>query len=326
MLPAVCFGQMADSISRVKIIAFGDANLGRTVGQRLLKGEVDYPFQKIKKSLENADIVFVNLESQLSEQGGETEDPKSNVIFCAPPVAASSLRRAGINVVSTANNHPFDYGMKALKETISLLRTEGIHYAGTSSDSTPTFPASIVENNGIKVGFVAYTQLVNVKNGWSGYISVFDSQRARIEIEDLKKKADFVIASYHGGKEFSDSADGRTQSEMQALIDNGADIVLGHHPHVPYGVRQYKHGYIIPSLGNFVFYQSPYWSRRSYGVELNLVRRNGETTIAALSLMPKLSKDEILKLLKRITLMSNVEIIEDGGRFFVHLMQMTGTQ
>ncbi len=222
-----------DSVARISIVAFGDVNLGRTVGQIILKGEIDYPFEKVREYFSKQDIVFFNLESQLSDQNGETEDPKSNIVFCGPPVAAASVRRANVSVVSTANNHAFDYGMKGLRETITLLRSEGVSVAGTSFDSSAMFPPTLIEKNSIRVGIVAYTQFVNKmeswdgRESWQGYISDFDSQRVQLEIEDVRKKADFVIASYHGGREYADLPDSKTREEMRFLIDAGADLVVG---------------------------------------------------------------------------------------------------
>ncbi|HLF19514.1 MAG TPA: CapA family protein [Bacteroidota bacterium] len=334
-LTELCLGQNVDTASSVKIVAFGDVNLGRTVGQRLLKGDIDYPFEKMKDYLSAADVVFVNLESQLSEQDGETEDPTSNSIFCAPPVAAASLRRARIGVVSTANNHAFDYGFKGLKETISLLRSEGIQYAGTSADSTAVFPHVIIQERGIRIGLAAFTQFVNVKAPWEGYISLFDSQKAKIEIEDLKKKTDFVLASYHGGKEYIDVPDEKARADMRSLIDAGADIVLGHHPHVPLGIEEYNSRFIFHSLGNFVFYQSPYWSRRSFGAELHIEKLAGETKVTAIRLIPvrvgyqvsqDLSRDEVAKLIQRVKSLSNVQIETKGNMYFVQLSSFTSRE
>ena len=113
--------QSTDSLVSVSLLALGDVNLGRKVGQEILKGNKDYPFEKFGEVLARADVVFANLECPVTDQNGETQSPKSNVIFCAPPDAAATLRRAGVTVVSTANNHAFDYGLKGLRETVKFL-------------------------------------------------------------------------------------------------------------------------------------------------------------------------------------------------------------
>jgi len=91
----------------VRLLAFGDVNLGRVLGKKIYAGDIDYPFVRIKQLFETADVVFVNLESQLSDQDGETERPGSNLIFTGPKEGAGTLRRSGITMVATANNHRF---------------------------------------------------------------------------------------------------------------------------------------------------------------------------------------------------------------------------
>ena len=90
------WSQHTDSLISVSLLALGDVNLGRTVGQEILKGNLDYPFEKFAGVLARADVVFANLECPVTDQHGETQSPKSNVVFCAPPDAAKTLKRAGI--------------------------------------------------------------------------------------------------------------------------------------------------------------------------------------------------------------------------------------
>lgn len=304
--------------SRLLIQAFGDVNLGRAVGQELLKGNVDYPFEYVRGLLQQADMVFVNLESQLSEQGGETQHPKDNYVFCGPPVGAQTLKRAGVTIVSTANNHAYDYRMKGLQETIQCLRQEGIRYVGTSEDSVSWFPPVVVERNGIRLGFVAYTEFVNIAGPWKGRISTFDRSRARREIDSARHVADIVIASYHGGSEYTDEPQKLTQAQMRFLADAGADIVLGHHAHVPQGIEERNGRLIFYSLGNFVFYQPQrIWTQTGIGVEIVVARSNGKVSIQDVRIIPVragkqptliLSEAERTALWERLQRLSNVTI------------------
>ncbi|MBI3587308.1 MAG: CapA family protein, partial [Ignavibacteriales bacterium] len=91
-LSAGSLAQEKDSTAQIRVLLFGDVNLGRTVGQELLKGNLDFPFKLVKDTLAKSDIVFVNLESQLSEQGGETQSPQYDLIFCGPPCGAKALK------------------------------------------------------------------------------------------------------------------------------------------------------------------------------------------------------------------------------------------
>ncbi|MBI3786779.1 MAG: CapA family protein [Ignavibacteriales bacterium] len=323
------FAQGKDSTAQVKVLLFGDVNLGRTVGQELLKGNLDFPFKFVKDSLDKADIIFVNLESQLSEQGGETQHPQYNLIFCGPPVGAKVLKQANISVVSTANNHAYDYGIKGLRETIGSLKGEGINGAGTSEDSVSSFSPAIVERNGVRVGFLAYTQFVNLKGKWDGRISLYDFERAQREIADIHSKVDFVIASYHGGVEYVDKPNKATLRQLQGLADAGADIVVGHHPHYPQGVERYNNKLIFYSLGNFVFSQPQYqWTQKAFGVELVLKKQPDGVILDSVRLIPLKaglqpsfvrSDDEKKNIVERIKKLSNIQIHEINSSYFIQI-------
>jgi len=298
--------------------AFGDVNLGRSVGKELLKGNVDYPFEHVRDSLRTADVVFVNLESQLSDQGGETQNPKDVYAFCGPPEGALSLRKANISVVSTANNHAYDYGMRGLRETIESLQKEDVQFTGTSQDSVGKFPPVFIEKNGIRLGILSYTEFVNRKGGWQGRISVFDRKRARLELAAARKFSDIVIASYHGGSEYTDEPNKFTQAQIRFLADAGADIVLGHHPHVPQGIEQRNGSIILYSLGNFVFYQPQhYWTQTGIGVEFVFTKRDSTVGVTSIRLLPvragkqprfELSDAERTQLCERLQQYSNVTL------------------
>lgn len=227
-----------DSSGRTSLLFFGDINLGRTVGQWLLQGKTDYPFAAVRSLCQSADIVFANLESIISEQNGETVSPLSNVVFCAPPVAASVLRDAHVMVVSLANNHAFDYGEKGLRDSKIFLDSAKVLWTGIVDDDS-TFHPVIVERNGMRIGFVAYTQILNFQKG-KPFVSMFDTVRARKEIGILRSNVDMVVASYHGGQEYIDSEDSSALRHMQLLADYGASFVIGHHTHVPLGIHRYR--------------------------------------------------------------------------------------
>jgi poly-gamma-glutamate capsule biosynthesis protein CapA/YwtB (metallophosphatase superfamily) len=325
--PPVLRAQIADSGTGISFLALGDVNLGRSVGQKILQGDTAYPFERIFSLLGRADIVYANLESPISDQNGETQSPKSNVIFCAPPGAAISLRRAGITVVSTANNHAFDYGVKGLRETIRFLREEGLGFAGTAADSGAAFRPAIIECKGMRIGVVAYTQVVNFRFGWQGYISIFDSARARRDIEELKSSANFIVASYHGGEEYKSIPDAKAARAARMLAEFGADVVVGHHPHVPQGIEVYRNCLIFHSLGNAVFYQPQLrWTQRSFAALLRLEKNGSGKTISSIQLLPfrpglrpamNLTSAEERELIDRTRKLSTVSIINTERGYFV---------
>ena len=320
--------QSSDSLTSVSLLALGDVNLGRTVGQEILKGNVDYPFEKFGDVLKRGEIIFANLECPVTDQNGETQSLKSNVIFCAPPGAATTLRRAGVTVVSTANNHAFDYGFKGLRETIKFLNQGGINFTGTVADSGVEFAPVIIERNNIRIGIIAYTQTVNMVRGTkSGLISVFDSARAQREIGTLKDSVDFVLASYHGGDEYKDVSGKSAEREMKLLADFGVDVVFGHHPHVPQGIEMYHGCLIFHSLGNAVFNQPQrFWTQRSFAALVGFEKRNEQKKISSIELIPfrpgyqpttDLNTDDIQKLMDRIQTLSTITITHTERGYFV---------
>ncbi len=256
-------------IHRATLLVFGDINLGRIIGQRILQGEVDYPFQKITLSEDSSDVVFANLESQLSDQNGETVDRKSNIVFTGPPEGARSLRNAGIHIVSTANNHALDYGVDALRETIDLLASENILSVGTSTSSKTLYTPAFIEKNNIKFAIFAVTSFVNFNpKRWTEAVATTDTIRLKKEIDKIRDTVDFIILSYHGGVEYTVRPVAPTRRFADWCIGNGVDLFVGHHPHVTFGVQKKSGKIIVYSLGNFVFFQPQYyWTQRSYGIK-----------------------------------------------------------
>jgi poly-gamma-glutamate capsule biosynthesis protein CapA/YwtB (metallophosphatase superfamily) len=331
----IVLSQRVDSASRMTLLLFGDVNLGRGLGQDLLKGKVEYPFERMKPILRSADCVFVNLESPITDQNGETESPNSNFIFCAPPVAAAVLKQGGVTIASTANNHAFDYSLRGLRETIQALDKEKIQHVGTSADSVAHIPSVVFRHDGIAVGFLAYTQFVNAAGSWQGRIAVFDSVQARRDIRLLKRNCDLVIVSFHGGKEYVEEPDPKTKRQLESLVRAGADVVVGHHPHVPQGIEMVNGKVIFSSLGNFVFHQAAPWTKRSFGVELTILKQHNETSIASIRLIPfrafkqpspGLQSSDIDSLVLRLRKSSNATIFTRNDSLFVTSLQLGHSQ
>ncbi len=303
----------------VQFLAFGDVNLGRTVGQKILKISASYPFEKYDVKQDSADIVFANLESQVSDQHGETGHPKYNLIFTAPPEAITALKMSGINLFSTANNHAFDYGIAALKETIDRLQQANIRFVGTSKESANTFNPLIIEKNSIKFAIFSVTSFVNITvNGWQRYIATPDTAQLAKKIRMVRDSVDVVVMSYHGGIEYTDEPAKKVRDFADWCVNNGVDIFLGHHPHVPFGIEKKGKSFIVHSLGNFIFYQPQhYWTQRSYGVKFLIEKNDTAATVVLSQLYPvnvsmqtkRLTDSlEYSKLIRRTQQLSNIDL------------------
>ena len=262
------------------LIAGGDVSLGRLIGQLLLKDPERDLFKTIAPLLASADVRFVNLESQLSDQNGETESPENILVFTGPPSGADALARARIDVVSLANNHAWDYGKKALFETMDNLDRVGIRYVGAGRTREEAYRAVHVEKNGVRLALIAVTDIWNQgplsKHAGAEHVGRADQETLSESVRALRADAanDFVAVSYHGGSEYVHEPLTRTRDILRAAMDAGADFVIGHHPHVIHGVEWRNGRPILYSLGNFLMrmHSNHRWTGMGYLARLKLQR------------------------------------------------------
>ncbi|MBP1653798.1 MAG: hypothetical protein H6Q28_354 [Bacteroidetes bacterium] len=285
---AVRADTVAAGSTSVRLLALGDVNLAREVGRRILGGDTLWPFVNVDRELREYDIVFVNLESNLSDQDGETQHPDNNLIFSGPPAGAWALRNAGVSVVSTANNHALDYGRAAKDSTIRYLRQAGVLWSGTANVRDSLYEPAILERNGIRFAFFAVTAIMNMPGDWwKGHVAFADTGKLLPRIRAWRENVDVVVVSYHGGNEYQDRPHRPLREFAEAVLNNGGDLFLGHHPHVPYGIVSVGKGIAAHSLGNFVFHQPQrYWTRRSFGLAVTFTRAGGRTSISDWRVLP----------------------------------------
>jgi len=238
--------------------ATGDIMLSRYVETMMLKkGSYLFPFEKTMDEINSADIAFANLETPLLEG-----PPVGNNVlnFRAAPENALSLIKAGFNVVSLANNHTGNWGQRGYISTFEILEKAGLSYVGAGRNRVDSVKPVIMNVRGTKIGFLAYSdfrftatsQEPSVKKAGSAQIQTNDYEK---QINDLKERVDVVIVSPHWGTEYRATADWFQVETAHKMIDAGADIILGHHPHVIENIEFYKEKLIVYSMGNFVFDQ-----------------------------------------------------------------------
>jgi poly-gamma-glutamate capsule biosynthesis protein CapA/YwtB (metallophosphatase superfamily) len=238
-----------------KIIAGGDVMLARNVGIRArAQKDPAWPFRLIAPVFAAADIAFLNLESPFNNQGPLQ---LHGMIFKAEPDMIAGLTLAGIDIVSTANNHARDQQSRGLEFTLDHLAENGILAVGTGKTEEEAHAGQIIERNGTKFGFLAYTYDANNGNhkDTDPRIAILDTDRMREDLAALHMKADVVLVSMHAGVEY-ELKPNRQQTEFaRAAIDAGAAAVIGHHPHVRQPMELYEGAPIFYSLGNLVFDQ-----------------------------------------------------------------------
>ncbi len=262
------------------LVAGGDVSFGRVVGQMLLREPERDFFAALRPWLAAADLRFANLEGPLSDQRGETVKAGQPLVFTGPPGGAEALARAGFSLVSTANNHAWDYGEPALLETIALLDRAGVRHAGTGPDRAAARRPSILERGGFRVAFLAVTDVWNdgplAKHPAEARVARADEGELCAAVRALREAgaAEAIVVSYHGGAEYADAPLARATALHHALIDAGATVVIGHHPHVVQGVEWYRGRPILYSLGNLLMrmHRDHAWTELGYLARIELSR------------------------------------------------------
>jgi poly-gamma-glutamate capsule biosynthesis protein CapA/YwtB (metallophosphatase superfamily) len=231
------------------LLGVGDVMVGRAVGETALGHTPDYPFEKVSGASQGADLVFGNLECAVTAR-----DFAVSKLYRlkANPSVVPALSAAGFDVLSLANNHTMDCGKLGLMETISSLHGAGILTVGAGEDAVEARKPAIAEVRGLKVAFLAFT---DVPDGSGSYIARGDSAAIVEAVALEKKQTDLVVISFHWGEEYATAPLDYQRALAHAVVDAGACLVIGHHPHVIEGVERYKRGLIAYSLGNFVFDQ-----------------------------------------------------------------------
>jgi poly-gamma-glutamate synthesis protein (capsule biosynthesis protein) len=241
------------------ILAVGDIMLGDSpvcygfgVASLIDKFGPQYPFEYVQDELAAADIVIGNLEVVLS-RFDRGKDSFTDIQFRGKPEAAKGLAAAGFDVLSVATNHTMQHGAKALLETLELLRRNNMKYIGVSVPSRKILPFCRVEKYGVNFCFLNYNlrpqQYFVDPPCWK----TPDPQSIKNDIDEIRTETDIIVISFHWGDEFIDYPSPEQVRLARSLIDHGADIIIGHHPHILQGVEKYRHGVIAYSLGNFVF-------------------------------------------------------------------------
>jgi poly-gamma-glutamate synthesis protein (capsule biosynthesis protein) len=227
--------------------------LSRQIGVIIEREGSDFPYALIKERVNAADVAFGNLENPVSSRG---KNLGSIFSFRASPDVLSGLWRAGFDVVSLANNHMFDWGEEAFVDTFSHLRANSIEFVGAGINEADAHKPVVFEVGSERIAFLGYTEFAFVRPPQSPNMAILDSLRMREDIERARNLASTVVVSLHWGEEYETESSMEQKQLARSLIDMGATLVIGHHPHVLQEVERYGAGVIAYSLGNFVFDQN----------------------------------------------------------------------
>jgi poly-gamma-glutamate synthesis protein (capsule biosynthesis protein) len=222
---------------------------------------IDSPFRTVAAPLRAADVAFGNLEMTLTERGMRAE---KDFTFRAPPSYAAALSRAGIDVMSLANNHSLDYGAVGLDDSLAALTAAGIRATGAGPNAAAAARPTSLEVNGLRVAVLAFAKFGN--DSVSGFQAISFAAAASTPgvawaapetvgaaVAQAAAVHDVVIVSMHWGGEYQDAVSDEQRQLARAAVDAGAHLVLGHGPHVLQGWERIGKSLVVYSLGNFVF-------------------------------------------------------------------------
>ncbi len=282
----------------ISMMFFGDLMLDRHVGEKINEKGFAYIFANLKgeenRFFQGVDLISANLEGAVTNKG-EHYAPQNAYDFAFSPTRIAELKKYNFNFFNLSNNHFSDQGERGIIETRKNLDELKIPYVGCKDLQVDDCSTKIIEVNGYQLGMA----------GFSTVYGLIDIEAASIAVERLASSSDFVIVNIHWGTEY-EHLNSKIQTKIaHALIDSGADMIIGHHPHVVQGIEVYKGRPIFYSLGNFIFDQ--YFStdtQEGLGLAVNFDGRN--LNIRLLPLESKLSRVALSVERRRVEMLDNL--------------------
>lgn len=280
----------------------GDMMLGRNVEEVIDRKGIDYIFKYVQPYFKASDYVTGNFENPIVTKEYDKIEGK-NIYLSAKPIVVDGLKKANFSVLNLANNHMLDYGVGGLNDTFATIEKSGLGIVGAVKENLKVAEANVVtqfpyngvyltddlaksaisytEKNGLKVatlGFTdAYAKGFTATIGRSGVLPM-DPEIVLPLVKQASLNADLVFVHMHWGQEYDNAPSPRQKEMAKAVVDAGADVIIGHHPHVLASVEVYKDSLILYSLGNFVFDQG--WSRtRETAMAQYHVLNNGKVKV-----------------------------------------------
>ena len=236
------------------LLCGGDVMLANWVTDHMDRSGYSYPFRKVQGILERADIRFCNLEAPIGTAREQDRADKSYT-FAMPSGYRTALQSAGFDVVSLANNHILDYGPPLADSTRYYLQEIGTQSTGYGRTLSEAVEPAVVNKN-MNVGFLAYSMTYPTEYWATNTTAGTAYPHDRVfepAVSTLDSLVDFTVVSFHWGSESSDSTQRYQQVYAHRAIRAGADLVIGHHPHIWQGLEWYRKRLIAYSLGNFCF-------------------------------------------------------------------------
>jgi hypothetical protein len=316
--------EIAVASESLTVVAVGDIMMGTAWPEEILPpNDGAGVFDNVLESLRGGDIVFGNLEGPLADGGegvkcGKKKWPKGSKSLCfefrTPTRYVGHLESAGFNAMNIANNHSWDFGVEGIGSTLETLRGAGIQAVG--GDCVATFD---VRGKSVAVAGFSYSAPSQYSH------PLQDIEAAMVLVSELKYEHDLVIVSFHGGAEgkealripggdeiFAGENRGDVVEFARTVIDAGADLVLGHGPHVPRAMEVYDGKLVVYSLGNFL----------AYG-RFNLQGASGTSFVLRVRLDPETGDFEGGAIEPVVLLDGGIPFADPGGKSIALVRELT---
>ncbi len=246
-------GKETHEDSSIVLYFTGDVTLSDYF-EKYVDNNIDHAFKKLHW-FSDADISMVNLENPLTA-GGSPVPKMFN--FRARPDYVDILTYGGVDIVTIANNHIYDYGQEGLFDTLEKLSDKNIKFIGAGRNINEARHPVIFYIKGLRIAYFAYYGTHKHSDSYPAKIDSAGTALRQLPIikEDIEKyrnDVDYIIVNFHWGIEKAEYPEENQVSFAHSVIDYGADIIVGHHPHVLQGIEIYKGKIIAYSLGNFIF-------------------------------------------------------------------------
>lgn len=315
--------QYSSPQSPVNVVITGDVMLGRGVGSAVSSNP--NIFGDLKPIFSLSDLVIINLESPFTNSN---RNFKKTVPLKANPAYAHILKDNNIDAVALANNHIMDYGSQGLNDTLATLDKYNITHIGAGGNLQEALEPAYFNINGQRIAIINFmdlntfqgfgkSELPPATNNSPGFAPA-EWKIVKNSIDTANSHADVVIVFFHYGNEYSLAPNKYQTALSKKCIDEGADIVVGSHPHVPQGIESYKGKLIFYSLGNCVFDQSNPITKDSMVVQLQILNGNADVTVIPIHISnssPKIMTNQRAdKFLNRINSESNVKMDIENGK------------
>lgn len=259
--------------------------------------DFSYVFENVKDYIAAGDVSIANIETSFA---GKERGYSNYPVFNSPDELARDVKKAGLDIITTAGNHCLDMGYSGLSRTIDVLKNNGIEQLGTYKSQEERDTIFIKEVKGVKIAFIDYTYGTNgipVPSGKEYCVNLIDKNLIKKDIEAAKSQnVDMIVACMHWGDEYKTKANKEQEDLADFLFKNGVNVIIGNHPHVLEQMEKRtitledgttQDGFVIFACGNFICDQNAENTRNSIILNIDITRHsNGKVTVDKANYIP----------------------------------------